>query len=209
MLSADKVSTVHMSLSKSSLIFLTSHAWDSDGWSCPEFILCMAYWAFEENTASKSLFLKVFFSCCSIFPVSTSFTCRAFLSNYDLHCSIAQHFELWDFALPHSSCLVPTFISYNSCVGISPSSSSDSQTNWAGGHHFQKLQSVGYKQPFMAASLIPPPTFISAPQYKADTWALFPWTVLQIPSLSASPCAIVVALRLSGREVSRDMHEIC
>lgn len=33
--------------------------------------------------------------------------------------------------------------------------------------------------------------------------------MLQIPFLSASPCAIVVVWRLFGREVSRDMYEIC
>lgn len=35
--------------------------------------------------------------------------------------------------------------------------------------------SLGYKQSFIGASLISPPTLILAPQCEADTWALFPW----------------------------------
>lgn len=131
MLPADKVSTTHMSLSESSLIFLTNHT-EIQLASHAQHSFCMLYWIFVETTASKPLFLMVFFSCCSTFTVPTSFTYRAFSSNYDLCCSASQHFYLSVGFCPTSfQTAVPTFISYNRHVGISPSSSSDSQTTYS------------------------------------------------------------------------------
>lgn len=128
---------------------------------------CMAFWGFVETTASKSLFLTVFYSYCNIFPVPTSFTCRAFPSNCDLCCTLAQHFQLWDFALPHSKRSVPTFLSYNQCAGISPIFiwQPNYLLTWAGTHCSQ-ICTVFRTQPFMRAPLISPLTLFLQPSVK-------------------------------------------
>lgn len=171
MLPADKVSTTHMSLSKSSFIFLTNHT-EIQLASHAQHSFCMLYWIFVETTASKPLFLMVFFSCCSTFTVPTSFTYRAFPSNYDLCCSVSQHFLSNCGILPY---LISNsqFLPWSVTTGMLASHPALHLTAKPLTHLSRRMLfpdpalSLGYKQPLVRASLTPPLTFTSALQHKA------------------------------------------
>lgn len=129
----------------------------------------MAYWVFEETTASKSLFLQCFLAAAAFFLCPHPLPAGLFLAIMIYVSLLHRIFNCG--TLP---CLVPVaqFLPSSVITGVL---ASHPALHLTGTHHFQILQSVGHKQPFMGSSLVPALTFISAPQLEADTWALFPW----------------------------------
>lgn len=160
----------------------------------------MAYWVFEETTASKSLFLQWFLAAAAFFLCPHPLPAGLFLAIMIYVSLLHSIFNCG--TLP---CLVPVaqFLPSSVITGVL---ASHPALHLTGTHHFQILQSVGHKQPFMACSwswtrIIPcscSHLHLCTPAWSWYLSTIPLGTVLQIPSLSPSLCAIVVVLRLFG-----------